>query len=110
MTMRPALSGLACLLALAQATAKELPATAPSPGKPHVVRAKAVKAASLKAASLGVPISDPYAPPLGSGKPKSADFLRLETSPPVEPKGGFTLKAGRDSPDAPMTGGLMFRF
>jgi len=96
MTQRPALAGFACLLALAQASANELTVVGQTPAKAHATRAKAVKATPVRAASLGVPKSD--------------DFLRLATSPPVEPKGGFTIKAGRDSPNEPMTGGLMFRF
>ena len=96
MMQRPALAGFACFLALAQASAEELSVVGQTPAKTHAIRAKTVKPTPVRAASLGVP--------------KSADFLRLATSPPVEPKGGFTIKAGRDSPDAPMTGGLMFRF
>lgn len=98
------------MLALAQASAQELTVIDKNPAGSHGSRVKPPKTSSIKSASLGIPVTDPYATPLGARKGKGQDFLSLVSSPPVEPKGGFTIKAGRDSPDAPMTGGLMFRF
>ena len=106
----PTLAGLACLLALTQAAAEDV-TVAPQTSAPHRTKAKAVRPAPLKSASLGaIPFSDPYAPPIGSGKARSGDFPLPERTLPVEPQSGFSLHAGRDSPDAPMRGGLMFRF
>ena len=108
----PAVAGLACLLASTQGWAEEASVAPQNSVKPHrAAKARAVNPASLKSASLGqIPFSDPYAPPVGSGKAKSADFPLPERTLPVEPQGGFSLHAGKDAPDAPMRGGLMFRF
>ena len=111
MKRRPTLAGLACLFALTQASAEDVSVALQNSVQPHRLKAKTVKPTPLKSASLGhIPFADPYAPPLGSGKGKVTEFSLPERSLPTEPQGGFTLKAGRDSPDAPMTGGLMFRF
>ena len=105
------LAGLACLVASAQAGAQDLSPVPPNLAKAHVAKAKPVKAAAFKAARFGdVSFSDPYAPPVGSGQLKSAEFPAPERARPPVPEGGFSLKAGRDSPDAPFTGGLKFRF
>jgi hypothetical protein len=40
----------------------------------------------------------------------AAQFPPIRSHPPVEPQGGFSIRAGRDNPDEPMTGGLKFRF
>ena len=110
MRLWPTLAGLACLLALTQAAAEDV-TVAPQTTAPHRAKAKAAKPAPLKSASLGdIPFSDPYAPPAGSGKPKSTQFSLPERALPTDPQGGFSLHAGKDSPDAPMRGGLMFRF
>lgn len=107
----PTIAGLACVLALTQARAGEMSSASQSSAKPHGAKAKIVKSAALKAAGLGdIPFSDPYAPPVGSGKVKSAEFPLPERSLPADAQGGFSLTAGRDSPGAPMTGGLKFRF
>jgi hypothetical protein len=119
----PTLAGLACLLAVTQASAQETKSVPETSAKPHRMKAKVDKPDSWRSASLGdIPFSDPYAPPVGSGKRngsgkgngsskgKGAEFPVPERTLPAEPQGGFTIKAGRDSPDAPMTGGLMFRF
>jgi hypothetical protein len=102
---------LACLIALTQVSAHEATSAPQNPADPHRAKAKIAKSVDLKAARLGdIPFSDPYAAPVGSGKAKGASFQLPDRAVPAEPQGGFTIKAGRDSPDAPMTGGLMFRF
>jgi hypothetical protein len=113
----PTLAGLVCLLAVTQASAQEAASVPENPVKPHRMKAKVAKPDAWRAASLGdIPFSDPYAPPvgsgkrIGSGKAKGTEFLAPVRALPSEPQGGFTIRAGRDSPDAPMTGGLMFRF
>jgi hypothetical protein len=106
----PTLAGLACLLAVTEVAAQDV-TVAPQTSAPHRAKAKSAKPTPLKSASLGeIPFSDPYAPPIGSGKVKSAGFPLPERTLPVEPQGGFSLHAGKDAPDAPMRGGLMFRF
>jgi hypothetical protein len=98
--------GLLCSVAAAKAE---------DPTVPHskLVRAHAVKAtaASNGGALAGVNFSDPYAPPVGAQKAPTPRFPTLRTEAAAEPQGGgFSLTAGRDSPDAPFTGGLKFRF
>jgi hypothetical protein len=111
MSRWPTLAGLACLLALTQAWASELSSVRQNPAKPRQTRAKIVKSAPLRAANLGdISFSDPYAPPFGSGKVKGGDFPLPERTLPAEDEGGFSIRAGRDGPGAPMTGGLKFRF
>ncbi len=79
-----------------------------SPVKPH---AHSGKTSSPKTASLGdIPFSDPYAPPVGPARTKRAGLPQPEKAVPADPQGGFSFRAGRNSPDAPMTGGLVFRF
>ena len=103
------LGGFACILASTQVWANEASSVRQNSAKPHQTRAKMVK--SVAAASLGdIPFSDPYAPPVGSGKVKSAEFPLPERTLPAAAQGGFSIRAGREAPDAPMTGGLKFRF
>ena len=110
MMRRPTVAGLACLVALSQAAAQDSTTVARS-AKPHQPKATSAKSALAKTASLGLlPISDPYAPPVGSARVKNVGLPQPEREVPSDPQGGFTIRAGRDSPDAPMTGGLMFRF
>jgi len=107
----PTLAGLGCLVAVTQVLANGATSAQQNPADPHRAKVKAVKSVDLKAARLGdIPFSDPYAAPVGSGKAKGASFQLPDRTLPAEPQGGFTIRAGRDSPDAPMTGGLMFRF
>ena len=111
--MRPwlTLAGLTCLVAVTQAAAEDLSPVPLNSPKPHAAKTKPVKAAAFKAAGAGdIPFSDPYAPPVGSGKLKGAVFAAPERARPSVPEGGFSFTAGRDSPDAPFTGGLKFRF
>jgi hypothetical protein len=107
----PTYTGLACLLALTQASAQEVSIVERSSVKPHESKAHSVKSAAAKTASLGdIQFSDPYAPPVGPSKGKRVGLPAPERSVPTDPQGGFSIRAGRDSPDAPMTGGLVFRF
>ena len=105
MRQRPAFAGLACLLAATQASAQDFSIAPQSPAK-HLTRAKSAKPSASRTAGFRVSLSEPY------GSPKGADagFPPAEPTVPLEPRGGFSLTAGRDSPDAPMRGGLMFRF
>src|SRR5271165_3622811 len=107
----PTLAGLIGLLALTQASAEEAVSVPQNFAKQHRTRVKIVRPAASKAEGLGdISFSNPYAPPVGSGKVQSAGFQLPERAAPTDPKGGFSLTAGRDSPDAPMEGGLKFRF
>ncbi|MBV9290072.1 MAG: hypothetical protein JO288_20045 [Hyphomicrobiales bacterium] len=111
--MRPwlILAGLMCLVAVTQAAAEDVSPVPLNSAKPHAAKTKPVKAAAIKAAGPGdIPFSDPYAPPVGSGKAKGAEFQTPERARPRVPEGGFSFTAGRESPDAPFTGGLKFRF
>ena len=99
------MAGLACLLAATQASAQDV-STAPQSPTKHLTRAKAARPSAAKTAGFRVSLSDPY----GSAKAAAAGFPPAEPTVPQEPQGGFSITAGRESPDAPMTGGLMFRF
>jgi hypothetical protein len=79
-----------------------------NPARAHVKATVAGSASS--SGSLGVKFSDPYAPPVGSGKAAIAGFAATITDDPVEPQGGISLTAGRAAPGEPMTGGLKLRF
>ncbi len=107
----PTLAGLSFLFALTQAWAEE-PLSAPSNStKPHGAKTRLVKSAALRTGSLGdISFSNPYAPPVGTGKLKGAEFPLPERTVRAEDEGGFSIRAGRDAPGAPMTGGLKFRF
>jgi hypothetical protein len=77
----------------------------------HAGKATTVQAASSTSAGLGdIRFSDPYAPPVGAQKGTAAQFPAIQSTHPAPQSGGFSLTAGRDSPDAPFTGGLKFRF
>jgi hypothetical protein len=82
------------------------------PARPHAAKTTTLKAAATKSEGLGdIQFSDPYAPPVGVEKTTIARFPAIPTDPPpVAPQGGMSFTAGRDSPDAPFTGGLKFRF
>ena len=70
-----------------------------------------VKVVGENSGLAGVNFSDPYAPPVRAQKAAVTRFPTLPTEAPADPQGtGFSLTAGRDSPDAPFTGGLKFRF
>lgn len=58
----------------------------------------------------GVRFSDPYGSPVRVPDSMIARFTPMRSSPPVEPQGGISINAGRESPDAPFTGGLKLRF
>jgi hypothetical protein len=98
--------------AVAGTAEAEGPSVAPSkPARPHAAKTTTFKAAATKSEGLGdIQFSDPYAPPVGVQKTTIARFPAIPTAPPVAPQGGMSFTAGRDSPDAPFTGGLKFRF
>jgi len=107
----PTLAGLSFLFALTQAWAGETSPAPSSAAKPHGAKTRTVKSAGLASGSLGdIAFSNPYAPPIGSSKLKGADFPVPERTLPTEDESGFSIRAGRDGPGAPMTGGLKFRF
>ena len=108
---RLCLVGLGLLCSVA-ATKAESPSVAhPKPARMHEVKATTVKVGASDSNSLAaVNFSDPYAPPMGAKKAAVARFPTVSTKAPVDPQGGFSLTAGRESPDAPFTGGLKFRF
>lgn len=96
--------GLLCSVATTKAESAK-------PARAHLVKAMTVRVvASNKGGLAGVNFSDPYAPPVGTQKAGIARFPTVPTEAPVDPQGGFSLTAGRDSPDAPFTGGVKFRF
>ena len=103
---RLCLVGLGLLCSVA-ATKAESPAVAHS--KP--VRTHAAKVVASNSGLAAVNFSDPYAPPVGAQKAPVRRLPTPTTEEPAHPQGGgFSLTAGRDSPDAPFTGGLKFRF
>lgn len=76
-------------------------------------RAQAPKAETVvpqyDALALNNALTDPYGSPV-RGQRTAAQFPPIRSHPLVEPQGGFSLRAGRDNPNEPMTGGLKFRF
>ena len=74
---------------------------------PKVVAGESV-VSQYDALALNKTYADPY---LSSYHGiKTADFAPIQRRQPVEPQGGFSIRAGRDNPGEPMTGGLKFRF
>ena len=98
--------------AVAGTAEAESPSVAQSkPARPHAAKTTTLKAAATKSGGLGdIQFSDPYAPPVGVPKTTITRFPAIRTDPPVDPQGGISFAAGRDSADAPFTGGLKFRF
>jgi hypothetical protein len=102
------LVGLVCSATVTQA--QNLPAERSKPVRLHAPKTATAQAAANSDTLTGISFSDPYAPPVGVRKTDVARFPAVRSSAPVEPKGGFSLTAGKDSPDAPFTGGLKIRF
>ncbi len=97
--------GLVCLVAGA-AEAESL-----SVSRPHAAKRSTHEAALPRTASIGGHrSSDPNVSAGPAWKAMSEQFSPDRKNPPVGPQGGFSLTAGRDSPDAPFTGGLKLRF
>ena len=73
---------------------------------------QAVKVAKVAGSGglSGIKFSDPYAPPVGTGKAAIVRFPARPTDEPAQPRGGVSFTAGRDAPDEPMTGGLKLSF
>jgi hypothetical protein len=108
---RLCLVGLGLLYYAAAAKAEDSTIAHSKPVRAHPVKATAVKVSASNTGLSSVGFSDPYAPPVGAQKATAPRFQTLETRAPANPQGGgFSLTAGRDSPDAPFTGGLKFRF
>jgi hypothetical protein len=87
--------GAMCVVAPMQATADDLPATQPNAAPPPAAKSKIVKPPATEGQSLGdIQFSNPYAPPVGTGKATGANFPAAKTAPAVDPKGGmsFTYK------------------
>ena len=102
--------GLACAVA-GTAEAQSSSVAQSKPVRPHAAKTTVPRAPATKSAALGdIQFSDPYAPPVGVQKTTIARFPTIPTDRPVDPQGGMSFTAGRDSPDAPFTGGLKFRF
>jgi len=80
------------------------------PARAHVKVATVAGSSSRSGSLGGVKFSDPYAPPVGTGKTAIARFPAMPADEPVQPQGGVSFTAGRDSLDEPMTGGLKLSF
>jgi len=108
--IRLCLVGLGLLCSAAAANAEDSTVAHSKAVRAHAIKATTVKVAASNGLS-GVNFSDPYAPPVGAQKAPVPRFPTLRSEAPANPPGGgFSLTAGRDSPDAPFTGGLKFRF
>ncbi len=81
--------------------------TAPSHASKHLTHQAAL---SNPASANSGRSSDPYGSPVRVPDSLVARFTPIRTSPPVQPQGGISINAGRESPDAPFTGGLKLRF
>jgi hypothetical protein len=99
--------GVGCTVAVADAQSISVQS---KPARAHAKMASVAGSASRSGGLGGVDFSNPYAPPVGTRKPAIAQFPVIPRDDPIEPQGGMSLTAGRDSPDEPMTGGLKFRF
>jgi hypothetical protein len=99
--------GVVCTVA--GADAQSLSAQ-PKSARAHVNVATVAGSSSSNGSLGGVKFSDPYAPPVGTGKRAIARFPAMPTDGAVEPQGRVSFTAGRDSPDEPLTGGLKLSF
>jgi hypothetical protein len=94
---------------LTQVSAQEATSVRRDVASPH--EAKAAKPTAPSFASLGdIGFTDPYAAPVHPNKLKNSGFLRSVDAPAADPKGGFSVSVGKDSPNEPMSGGLKLRF
>ena len=99
--------GVVCTVAVAHAQSLSVQS---KPAHPHVKVATVAASSSRSGSLLGVKFSDPYEPPVGTGKSAIARFPAMPTDDPVQPQGGVSFTAGRDSADEPLTGGLKLSF
>jgi hypothetical protein len=99
--------GVVCIVAVAHAQSLSVQS---KPARAEVKVATVAASYSRSGSPLGVKFSDPYAPPLGTPKTAISRFPAMPTHEPVQPEGGVSFTAGRDSPDQPMTGGLKLSF
>jgi hypothetical protein len=100
------LSVVVVICAVAAAEAQNLSVQA----RQAVRVAKVSDSASRSGGLSGIKFSDPYAPPIGTGKAAIVRFPARPRDEPVQPQGGVSFTAGRDAPDEPMTGGLRLSF
>ena len=98
--------GVVCTVAMADAQSL---AVQSKPARARVKVATVAGSASRNGSLGGIKFSNPYAPPVGTGKTAIAQFPAMTTDP-VEPQSGISFTAGRDAPGEPMTGGLKLRF
>jgi hypothetical protein len=96
--------GVVCTVAVADAQ------TLSVQPKQAVKVAKVAGSTSRSGGLSGIKFSDPYAPPVGTGKAAIVRFPARPTDEPTQPQGGVSFTAGRDAPDEPMTGGLKLSF
>jgi hypothetical protein len=100
-----------CVIGVVYAVAGTAAAETVTGPRPHPAKKPTVEAGVPKAAGVtGIGLSDAYGSPVPAAKTMIARFSAIRPKPPVDPQGGFSLSVGRDSPDAPFTGGLKFRF
>ncbi len=102
------LVSVVCVVA-GTAGAETLSAARSKTVRAHAAKTATVAVASKSASDSDIRFSDPYAPPVGVRKLAITRFPPPETNAPAD-QGGMSFTAGRDSPDAPFTGGLKFRF
>jgi hypothetical protein len=76
----------------------------------QAVKVATVAGSASRGGLNGIKFSDPYAPPVGTGKAAIVRFPARPTDEPAQPQGGVSFTAGRDAPDEPMTGGLKLSF
>ena len=108
---RLCLVGVGLLCCAAAANAEDSTVAHSKPVRAHAIKATTAKVTASNTGLSSVGFSDPYAPPVGAQKATNPRFPTLQTRAPADPQGGgFSLTAGRDSPDAPFTGGFKFRF
>jgi hypothetical protein len=92
---RSILLGVFCVVAPMLASADDLPTAPPKTASSRAVKTKIVEPPATKRQTLGsIPFSDPYAPPIGTGKAAGGGLPAAKATAPVYPKGGlsFTYK------------------
>jgi hypothetical protein len=100
--------GLGCAVASTQVQAETSSASPTKPVRAHPT--KIASAAVSRPDRNEIHFSDPYAPPIGSHKLSMAQFPPPRDVPADPPQGSLTIGVGRDSPDAPFTGGFKLKF
>jgi hypothetical protein len=88
--------GVVCTVVVADAQSLSVQS---KPARPHARVATVAGSALTSWGLASINFSNPYAPPVGTGKTAIGPFPAMLTDDPVEPKGGISLTADRDSPD-----------